>query len=219
MPKQKANATPSVRQTSPSKSFINNNKPKIKPRSIKTSKQVVDENKQVIKSERLRNFLDKNKIYFETLTATTLTLMAIVVAVAQLLVTNKQTAYLEQQTIIGRSQALPHFVVTAKQYMNEDNTLAVSDKILIYNQGNLAYNITTQTAVFFELSYLKETDIRNQRIPVSGYYTVSGELRHNQSYLLHVSLMLLQNNFFSVIDQQTLAGFLFQQHRIRKNDL
>lgn len=143
-----------------------------KPQILKIDQQEKLASLKISKIEKTRNFLNKNKIFFETVTASTLTVMAIIVAVAQLVVTSEQTAYLEQQTIIGRSQALPHFVISAKQFMNEDNTFAVGDKILVYNQGNIAYNIIVQTAVFFEFSYLYKTQTQDLSIPVSGYYTV-----------------------------------------------
>ena len=152
---------------------MNKKKSTVNAKSPKTVKQDKNKNLQMSKTEKLRSFLNKNRIFFETIAATTLTIMAIVVAVAQLITTNEQTAYLEQQTIIERSQALPRFTVQVKQFMNEEGTFAEDEKIMVYNHGNIAYNIKVDAVIFFELTYSENNKSRNLRIPISGYYAAN----------------------------------------------
>ena len=83
-------------------------------------------------TENLRKFLERNKAWFETAAASLLSLMAIVVAVAQACTASRQTDLMALQTRITEAQALPQFEITTHQKLNpltasyDDNFLVVS---------------------------------------------------------------------------------------------
>ncbi|KAF0106521.1 MAG: hypothetical protein FD146_2529 [Anaerolineaceae bacterium] len=122
--------------------------------------------------KKSRFFLAENKIFFETIAAFSLTLMAVIISWVQLGIAQKQIDLLELQTQIERQQASPQFVVIARQYWNDEKTFAADDKILIYNQGNIAYNIDVDTAVFFKLTYISQAEYKEVLVPINGYYTI-----------------------------------------------
>jgi hypothetical protein len=124
-------------------------------------------------TEKLRKKLTHNKIFFETLAATALTLMAVVLSLGQLRVTQEQTTYLELQTTIQRAQASPQFVVVLKQVLNEVTGYASEDKLFIYNQGNIARKIEANTAVFFKLSYVNKANFQEKLVPITGYFWIT----------------------------------------------
>ena len=128
--------------------------------------------------QNIKEWLTDNKIFFETIAATMLTFMAVILSFAQLAITQEQTAYLEQQIIIEREQALPQFVVISKTFPGEGTNQHEDDKIFMYNQGNTALNITTKVAVFFNIDYLNGPEQKDILVPVDGYYwwhVMSGE--------------------------------------------
>lgn len=57
----------------------------------------------------MRDWLERNKVFFETLAAVLLSLMAVVIATVQTVVAVKQTHLSELQTRIAEVQALPQF--------------------------------------------------------------------------------------------------------------
>lgn len=107
---------------------------------VPTSKTEVAEPKKS-RIDKARDFLERNKIFFETIAAMTLTIMAIVLAWGQLKVTKDQTEFLKQQTIIERAQTLPQFLITTHLIIDQESGRATDEEILIYNQGNIAREI------------------------------------------------------------------------------
>lgn len=165
--------------------------------------------------KKLRDFISENKIFFETITATALTLMAVILSWGQLKVTQEQTKYLEQQTIIERAQALPQFVIVLEIKLFE-NTFEFADKIYIYNKGNIANSIEVEDATFLELQRKDETGTKNVLVPVNNYYfsteysgevtdlivTLNSGLNLSRGGVFDTDLKLLanENNFVVKID-------------------
>lgn len=54
--------------------------------------------------DKVRRFLERNKIYFETIAATLLSIMALVVSCSQTEIARKQTALSEKQTLLLEKQ-------------------------------------------------------------------------------------------------------------------
>jgi len=121
-------------------------------------------------TERARDFLTANKVFFETIAATTLTIMAIVLAWSQLKVAQEQTAYLEQQIIIERAQALPQFVVIPSQFYNQEKERFTGEKLEIYNQGNIAKSISVETIAYLNINYYLQSKNGSIRVPLLGPY-------------------------------------------------
>jgi hypothetical protein len=130
----------------------------------------IRETDKQFKVEDVRAWLTVNKIFFETVAATFLTFMAVILSYNQWRVAQDQTTYLEQQTRIEREQASPQFSITTKQDANSPNY----DRIFVYNHGNIALNIITRTAVFFDLTYMGKNGSQKQlSVPIHGYYRLT----------------------------------------------
>jgi hypothetical protein len=114
---------------------------------------------------KIRDWLNLNKVFFETLAATTLTIMAVTLARSQLKVAREQTEYLQQQIFIQRAQTMPQIIVTQEGV--DSMTEMAEEKIFIYNQGNIARDIDVMsrcTLVIFTTDGLRKT------IPIADYY-------------------------------------------------
>jgi len=132
----------------------------------------VDEIKKS-KIEKTRDFLTLNKVFFETVAATTLTAMAIVLAWGQLRVAEKQTEYLERQTVMQNAQASPQFVVDL-EHIRDNATNAVSgDRINIHNQGLLAREVKVDALVLVKMVTVKNTGLPEKIVPLTGYFWIT----------------------------------------------
>ena len=130
---------------------------------------------------KIRDWLNLNKVFFETLAATTLTIMAVIFAWSQLKVAEEQTSYLHQQTIIERNQALPQIMVIQE---GVDSIQSVNEeKISIYNQVNIVRHTTIFSRCFFIITSYDGTKSKKIRVPIAGYYD-KPKLTQNSTGLL-----------------------------------
>lgn len=120
----------------------------------------------------IRDWLERNKIFFETITVIFLTIMAIVVSVEA----NRIASY---QTDILKSENLPF--VSCVERSNYTSSGYV-EQLTIYNAGAPLTEFDCDVLVFYKIMYVQSAgalDIegRTALIQLSNYYT--GGLTHN----------------------------------------
>lgn len=146
----------------------------------------------------LRDFLQRNKIFFETITATLLSIMAIIISTAQILISSKQNVLIETQTEIARQQAIPQFVIAAKQLIDPDGK-ARSDAIYVNNRGGIVRDFHCNTATFFDvkLSYMRG-QAKKLEIPINGYFRSSGYTAEGTGQVLVIRGYLNNEKLFQL---------------------
>ena len=118
----------------------------------------------------LRRRLEENKIIFETLAATLLSGMAIVVAVAQTCSANKQATLQDLQTKIAEAQALPQFEIRFEQEYDAAAGTFRTNVITITNVGGSVHEVSVSTAEFLEVSSARRFgEHRVTPIAITGY--------------------------------------------------
>jgi hypothetical protein len=128
----------------------------------------------------LRNVLTQNKILFETLAASLLSLMAIVVSIAQMRTASQQTSLLTLQTRIAEAQALPQFEIGIHQKLNPETSKFDDDNLVVSNRGGAIHDFSADTAYFLRVEAdVGDNGYRKFELPVHGYFassyvTVSG---------------------------------------------
>lgn len=126
------------------------------------------------KMKRLNNWLKKNKIFFETLAASLLSAMAIIVSVAQTKTAFRQTQLLDLQTQIAEAQALPQFELAIHQKLNEETSKFDDDYLVISNRGGPVHEFVAQDAYSIIVTVgATAGKISKLEIPVAGYFTAS----------------------------------------------
>jgi hypothetical protein len=122
----------------------------------------------------VKEWLKHNKIWFETVAASLLSLMAIVVSVGQSRTASQQTELLALQTKIAEAQASPQFEVALNSRLN-DATAKFDDYILVVNnRGGMVEDFNAMAAVFFRLE-ASGVGLQTLKadVPVNGYFTAS----------------------------------------------
>lgn len=117
----------------------------------------------------LRSWLERNKVFFETIAALALSIMATVVSVAGVSVAARQNALIELQLQAERLQLLPHLQLDVAYEMieNENGQMyATTEKIIVTNYGGVARSIGSTAYVVMDV-FLDGT---KKSFPLGGYY-------------------------------------------------
>jgi hypothetical protein len=111
------------------------------------------------------------KFYLETVTATLVSIMAVLVALSQCVISSEQNKLLKVQTEIAKRQILPTFIISAHQFKEHLSDYYSEDKISIENKGFSISGFHCEVKTFFiaKLSHVKKMN-KTARIPVNGYY-------------------------------------------------
>lgn len=121
----------------------------------------------------MRDWLSKNKIIFETIAATLLSLMAVVVSFLTYRVTSRQTNLIGLQTEIARQQVAPQFVVQKLQVQSSDG-IYHDDRMVITNKGAIARAAEVDDVEFITLRCSRiGAPPKKLRLPVINYYGVN----------------------------------------------
>ena len=113
----------------------------------------------------LRAWLKINKIFFETVAALALSVMAILLSYSQLSVYKMQTAILEQTV-------LPHFIITARSVKTSNANFVDEDVIIVENTGAPVTGFNVTPIVLFGLP---DKSI-SHRVSVNNYYGSNTEI-------------------------------------------
>jgi hypothetical protein len=118
-------------------------------------------------------WLKANKIWFETVAASLLSAMAIVVSVQQSRMASKQTELLSFQTRIAEAQSLPQFEIAIRQKSNKATGKSDGNLLVINNRGGTVHDFKADVAYFLVLTaYSGEgVDISREEVATTGYFT------------------------------------------------
>ncbi len=112
------------------------------------------------------------KFYLETIAATLISIMAVLVAFSQCSIFLEQTKLLKVQTDIAKKQFLPTFVISAAQLKEDLKDYYSEDKIFIENKGFPVSEFNCESRVFFNVKLTKISVFHKEAfIPISGYYS------------------------------------------------
>jgi hypothetical protein len=147
-----------------------------------------------------RTWLNANKIWFETVAASLLSVMAIIVSVGQSCAAAKQTQLLAVQTRIAEAQALPQFEVAMRPKLNDSTAKFDDYNLVVTNRGGMVQDFSATAACFLRLEASGAgLEVLKADVPVNGYFTVSylgaagvGELvtmvgNHNNAAVMKLS--------------------------------
>ncbi len=136
----------------------------------------------------VRDFLQSNKIFFDTVAASLLAIMAIIISLAQIFIFLKQNELIGTQAEIARQQAIPQFVITARQLIDPDG-IARSEAIYVNNRAGIARDFYCNEAIFLdvELTPMRRGQVQKIEIPINGYYSSSGYTAEGTGQLLVIS--------------------------------
>lgn len=118
-------------------------------------------------NNKIRAFLKRNKIFFETVIATIISAWALLISINTLNLTKTQTELLSIQTQIQQSDILPQLSFVHHIISNENGT---TDQLQIYNNGKPISNFKYDLAVFINTSGGSTFKLKNGRIPLNGYF-------------------------------------------------
>lgn len=123
---------------------------------------------------KCKEWLLRNKIFFETITASLLSLMAIIVMVAQLYQTHTQTELIYLQAQASREMALPQFVLNVKITKDLKSSYFDEDYLVVTNKGGMVSNLKGNTYIFFRVDLRPKPGLKGTRknlmVPINGYY-------------------------------------------------
>lgn len=126
----------------------------------------------MIDIDKLRSSLEQNKVFFETIAAFALTVMAIIISIAQSAVAIKQNELIELQVHVERQQIVPQLTLEIDYDFTEGedgNPFAYTERIIVFNHGGIARSITSENYVFMDI-YL---DGERTSVPLIGYYWIT----------------------------------------------
>lgn len=103
------------------------------------------------RSEVVRSWLKLNKIFFETVAALMLSIMAVLVSFAQLRTASKQTDLSEIQTRIAQAQAAPRFEIIFQPVKNEETGFFDTRRLVIDNRGGAVRDFFAEAASFLDV--------------------------------------------------------------------
>lgn len=116
-----------------------------------------------------------NKIFFETLAAVFLTIMSIIVGIAQWSSANSQNKIAEIQKELAEAQALPSFEIKIEQFKDQQSGMYNRNDLIILNHGGPAYNFEAESAYFIKTTYADPTVSCELRVPLDGYFAADFE--------------------------------------------
>jgi hypothetical protein len=126
-------------------------------------------------NQSFKSFLNSNKIYFETIAATLLSFMAVIIAGVQIAIGFQQSDLIELQTEAEKQQSLPQFLVV-RNFDSEYELVPPEDKLEIYNYGNVAHNVNLTTMSFIKVVYItsgKSVKQLSRDFAILNYYNTT----------------------------------------------
>jgi len=123
-------------------------------------------------TRRLREWLTCNKVFFETLSATLLSFMAVIVGGAQWCQSSQQSKLAALQLELARQGARPRFVLQ-RHLEKEDGIRFTHDVLTIDNLGRPADGFEEEEAVFVNLHCSGPRPV-DFSLPIVGYFVGHG---------------------------------------------
>lgn len=117
----------------------------------------------------IREWLERNKIFFELVVALSLTSMSIIVSI-----NSNQIAAYQNELIKEENQPIFVFNLTHA----DNGSLDVGERIDISNIGKPAYNFKAEPYIFFDIHLYNKSDYNSEKkayVPITSYYGYSVE--------------------------------------------
>jgi hypothetical protein len=133
--------------------------------------------------DAFREFLTRNEIIFKTVAASALSLMAVLVAIAQLVTALSQKSLSALQTQIVEAQAVPQFEVALHQKLNDATGKFDDDYLVVNNSGGPVRDFVATAMYFIRVRVTADVDTTGLPgwpsrvasavfdLPVNGYFT------------------------------------------------
>jgi len=153
----------------------------------------------------VRGWLTRNKILFETVAATWLTIASIAVAIVQAniavrqgltaekqnVLLDKQNGLVELQSRVAEAQAMPTFDIRIQQVLNPATSRADQNVLNIDNSGGPVREFDARAIYFIEITAGEKTmPYRNPvrlRIPINDYYAYRAVTSASKGQLVSIS--------------------------------
>jgi hypothetical protein len=136
----------------------------------------------------MKAWLRKNKIFFETATAASLSAMAVIVAIVQLQISNTQTNLTEAQLEVAKIQIAPR-IHTRITTLKDPVSNFVNEEVLeIENVGAPALYTNVESRVLMIASLNKKTsgEKYDSQFFISGYYGITYPTQETQGILFTI---------------------------------
>ncbi|CAG36308.1 hypothetical protein [Desulfotalea psychrophila] len=142
------------------------------------------------------------KFYLQTVTATVLAIMAILVSFSQCSISKEQTKLLNVQTKIAKKQISPVFTISAKQLKDDIPGIYSEDKIFIENNGFIISDFHYNSLVLIDIELSKTPNVQKKKTySLIGYYR-AGYMTAKGSGLLATIFGKNNNLQLSQLDEQ-----------------
>lgn len=129
----------------------------------------------------MRRWLERNKVFFETICATALAIMAIIVS-------RQQVAQTDLQNKLSEAQVTPQFVIVCPQSINPEFGRVTEDEISVINRGGLALELEASYCVRLDLTLRKfGSPEQVDHWWLNGYYTGTGYTPLGDGLMLRIS--------------------------------
>jgi hypothetical protein len=116
--------------------------------------------------EKTRNWLTKNKVFFEIFSSSLLGFAALFVGYASYQVS-------EAQLQVSRVATEPLFYIETILFKNTESQKYDEKELRIYNAGAPVYNISTRSYTFININLLKSEHSKSVYIPINGYFDMT----------------------------------------------
>jgi len=127
---------------------------------------------------QFRNLLERNKIFFEILGASTLSFMAIYVSLQANRIAEVQTKIMEQEN-------LPRLEVLKQQALNSNSGIYDNTIWIIYNRGGKLLNFKIEKLSFVGFTKFYSHQWDRIEIPVDGYFEMRGTLTTHSDEMIY----------------------------------
>lgn len=124
----------------------------------------------VISNQTMKEFLDKNKIFFETLGALGTSLIAVIISIVAIVISIQSRDITKQQVEISKRLNRP--LITANMEPTFDDSLnVIGSSVKIINQGELIREPTIKVFEYLDLDCgLVGKGVWKQTVPIDDYY-------------------------------------------------
>jgi hypothetical protein len=138
----------------------------------------------------MKKWLKQNKIYFETVAASLLGVMAILVSGSQVFVALKQQVLTEAQLTVAKQSISPKIHATVVQVRDSETGRYSEEVLRVYNLGGPALAAEESNAVWLRVKLYpedKSREIIEVELAISGYFSAT-EVTQNPEGLMFTSM-------------------------------
>ncbi|KAB7710346.1 hypothetical protein GBN32_10800 [Plesiomonas shigelloides] len=111
----------------------------------------------------MKTWLEKNRVYFETIAPVLISIAALFVSVSSFILTN-------QQLNLAKVEHQPNFYLKESYLFDSEKGFANETELRIINSGAEVSNFNKKVISFLELEFYADKGRHISHIPVYGYY-------------------------------------------------